>query len=70
MVPRRIIRHIQEGVDYPSHEAVDFFHHYKEDIRLFAGMGFRCCRLSIAWSRIFPNGDEMEPNEAGLRRFL
>ncbi len=41
MVPRRITRHIQEGVHYPSHEAVDFYHHYKEDIRLFAEMGFR-----------------------------
>ncbi|MDR6242121.1 beta-glucosidase/6-phospho-beta-glucosidase/beta-galactosidase [Paenibacillus hunanensis] len=47
MVPRRITRHIQEGVHYPSHEAVDFYHHYKEDIRLFAEMGFRCYRMSL-----------------------
>ncbi|WP_027727266.1 6-phospho-beta-glucosidase [Treponema sp. C6A8] len=52
---------------YPSHEAIDMYHHYKEDIRLFAEMGFKCYRLSIAWTRIFPNGDEKEPNEAGLK---
>ncbi len=46
--------------------AIDFYHRYPEDIALFAEMGFTCLRLSIAWSRIFPNGDETEPNEAGL----
>lgn len=45
---------------------IDFYHRYKEDIRLFAEMGFKVFRLSIAWSRIFPMGDETEPNEAGL----
>ena len=45
---------------------IDFYHRYKEDIRLFAEMGFRVFRLSIAWSRIFPMGDETEANEAGL----
>lgn len=52
---------------YPGHDAIDFYHHYKEDIALFAEMGFKCYRMSIAWSRIFPNGDEAEPNEAGLK---
>ena len=52
---------------YPSHEAIDMYHHFREDIRLFAEMGFRCYRLSIAWSRIFPMGDEETPNEEGLR---
>jgi len=52
---------------YPSHEAIDFYHRYKEDIALFAEMGFKVFRLSIAWSRIFPNGDELEPNEEGLK---
>ncbi|AXQ78767.1 glycoside hydrolase family 1 protein [Streptococcus chenjunshii] len=47
-------------------EGIDFYHRYKEDIALFAEMGFKVFRLSIAWSRIFPNGDEKEPNEAGL----
>lgn len=46
---------------------IDFYHRYKEDIKLFAEMGFRVFRISIAWSRIFPNGDEHVPNEAGLR---
>lgn len=47
-------------------EGIDFYHRYKEDIALFAEMGFKVFRMSIAWSRIFPNGDELEPNEAGL----
>ncbi len=45
---------------------IDFYHRYKEDIKLFAEMGFKVFRLSIAWSRIFPKGDETKPNEAGL----
>lgn len=52
---------------YPSHEAIDMYHHMKEDIALFAEMGFKCYRLSISWSRIFPNGDDTEPNEEGLK---
>ena len=51
---------------YPNHEGIDYYHHYKEDIALFAEMGFKCYRFSIAWSRIFPNGDEATPNEKGL----
>ena len=54
------------GVYYPNHEATDFYHHYKEDIKLFAEMGFKIYRFSISWSRIFPNGDEKEPNKKGL----
>ncbi|GGH41585.1 6-phospho-beta-glucosidase [Paenibacillus silvae] len=57
----------KEGEFYPSHEAIDFYHRYKEDIALFAEMGFKCLRLSVAWARIFPNGDDAEPNEAGLQ---
>ncbi len=52
---------------YPSHEAIDMYHTYKDDIALFAEMGFKCYRFSIAWSRIFPMGDEAQPNEEGLR---
>ena len=48
-------------------KGIDFYHRYKEDIALFAEMGFKVYRTSIAWSRIFPNGDELEPNEAGLQ---
>lgn len=55
-----------EGEYYPSLEAIDFYHQYKEDIALLAEMGFKTFRLSISWTRIFPNGDEEEPNEAGL----
>jgi 6-phospho-beta-glucosidase len=47
-------------------EAIDFYHRYADDIALFARMGFKTFRFSIAWSRIFPNGDDAEPNEAGL----
>lgn len=56
----------QSKYTYPNHEAIDFYHRYAEDIALFAEMGFKTFRLSIAWSRIFPNGDELEPNEEGL----
>ena len=52
---------------YPSHQAVDFYHRYKEDIALMAGMGFNVFRFSICWSRIFPTGEESEPNEEGLQ---
>ena len=58
---------IRKEERYPSHTAVDFYHHYKEDIALFAEMGFKVFRLSIAWSRIFPNGDDEIPNEEGLQ---
>ncbi len=64
--PKRITRELEEGVRYPSREASDFYHHYKEDIALLAEMGFKTFRLSIAWTRIFPTGMEEEPNEAGL----
>lgn len=51
---------------YPAQQAIDMYSHFKEDIALFSEMGFKTYRLSIAWSRIFPKGDEAEPNEAGL----
>lgn len=57
----------EEGDFYPAKEAIDMYHHFKEDIALFAEMGFKTYRLSIAWSRIFPKGDEETPNEEGLR---
>ncbi|NAX46036.1 6-phospho-beta-glucosidase [Photobacterium halotolerans] len=66
-VPRVITETVEADQFYPNHEAVDFYHRYKEDIALFAEMGFKCFRTSIAWTRIFPNGDEKEPNEAGLQ---
>ncbi|MCM2990740.1 6-phospho-beta-glucosidase BglA [Bacillus safensis] len=66
-VPRQITKTIEEGTFYPNHEAIDFYHRYKEDIAMFAEMGLKCLRTSIGWSRIFPKGDEAEPNEAGLQ---
>ncbi len=66
-VPRQITETIEEGTFYPNHEAIDFYHRYKEDIAMFAEMGLKCLRTSIGWSRIFPKGDEAEPNEAGLQ---
>ena len=65
-VPREIHEYIHENTYYPSHVATDFYHHYQEDIKLFAQMGFKCFRMSISWSRIFPRGDEEQPNEEGL----
>ena len=64
--PKCITTEIRENRFYPSHEAIDFYHHYKEDIALFAEMGFRVFRTSINWTRIYPTGMEEEPNEKGL----
>ena len=47
----------EDGYYYPAKQAIDFYHHYKEDIQLFAEMGFKTYRMSIAWSRIYPQGD-------------
>ena len=52
---------------YPKRRGIDFYHHYKEDLKLFAEMGFTMLRVSIAWTRIFPTGEEAEPNEKGLQ---
>ncbi len=57
---------IHPDLYYPSHVAIDHYHHMEEDIALFGEMGWKCYRFSIAWTRIFPNGDELEPNEEGL----
>ena len=51
---------------YPQQNSIDFYHRYKEDIKLFGEMGFKVLRLSISWSRIYPNGDDNEPNEQGI----
>lgn len=64
---RKYTEGIIEGIYYPNHDAIDFYHRYKDDIKMFAEMGFKVFRLSIAWSRIFPKGDEKEPNEEGLK---
>lgn len=63
---RKITQGVLKNEFYPSHIASDFYHHYKEDISLLNEMGFKCFRMSIAWTRVFPNGDEELPNEKGL----
>ena len=59
--------YLKEDEYYPSHNATDFYHRYKEDIKLMAEMGFKTYRLSISWTRIFPNGDEDDANAEGLK---
>ncbi|MBQ4270362.1 MAG: 6-phospho-beta-glucosidase [Clostridiales bacterium] len=66
-VARRITDGVIPGENYPNHTGIDFYHTYKEDVKLLAELGFKCFRTSISWSRIFPQGDETEPNEAGLQ---
>lgn len=58
---------IISGNYYPNHDGNKFYYYYKDDIKLLAEMGFKCLRTSIAWTRIFPKGDEIQPNEAGLK---
>lgn len=64
---REITDGIKSGKYYPNHEAIDFYHRYKSDIQLFRQLGLKAFRTSISWSRIFPNGDDEQPNEAGLK---
>lgn len=67
--PRLFTDLIDERYLYPSHEAIDHYHHYEEDIRLFAEMGFKMYRFSINWTRIFPNGYDESPNQKGLEHY-
>ncbi|MFV0480190.1 MAG: glycoside hydrolase family 1 protein [Anaerorhabdus sp.] len=64
--PRQITLTENQEYYYPSKDAIDFYHRYKEDIALFAEMGFKAYRFSISWARIFPNADDENPNEKGL----
>ena len=64
--PEGAVPAVIDGEYYPSHVATDFYHHYKEDIALMGEMGFKTFRLSMNWARIFPNGDDAEPNPEGL----
>lgn len=64
---RKVTDGIEPDTYYPSHEAIDFYHRYKEDIALMSQMKFNCLRISIAWSRIYPTGLEALPNEKGLK---
>ncbi|MBT1166381.1 6-phospho-beta-glucosidase [Bifidobacterium simiarum] len=58
---------VEEGRNYPNQRGINYYHTFREDDALFQEMGFKCFRTSISWSRIFPNGDDEEPNEAGLQ---
>ncbi|NEW66796.1 family 1 glycosylhydrolase [Carnobacteriaceae bacterium zg-84] len=51
---------------YPKRRGIDFYHHVDEDLELFAEMGFKALRVSIAWSRLFPTGKELTPNQKGI----
>ena len=64
--PRIYYEELDENIYFPSHDGIDFYHHYKEDIKLFAEMGFKIFRMSINWARLFPNGDEDTPNQNGI----
>lgn len=66
-VPREITDGVIDGKNYPNHTGIDFYHRFRDDVKLFAELGFKCFRTSIAWTRIFPKGDELEPNEDGLK---
>lgn len=64
--PRHITSTIRPEYHYPTEEAVDFYHRYKEDIALYAEMGFKVFRMSINWARLFPTGEESDPNPKGI----
>ena len=57
---------LDKNAYYPSHEAIDFYHHYKEDLALMGELGLKVFRTSISWSRLFPRGDEEQPNLEGI----
>lgn len=67
--PRKFTEQILDSYQYPSHDGVDHYNRYKEDILLFAEMGFKMYRMSINWTRIFPNGDDDKPNLLGLEHY-
>lgn len=67
--PRHISNELEEGIIYPSHTGIDFYHQYEKDIQLFAEMGFNTLRISIDWSRIYSNGDDEYPNQEGLQYY-
>lgn len=63
---RKLVYPLRDDVFYPNHDGVDFYHRYEEDIRLMGEAGFKAFRLSISWTRIFPTGEEDQPNPKGL----
>ncbi|MBQ1378506.1 MAG: family 1 glycosylhydrolase [Erysipelotrichaceae bacterium] len=67
--PREFDEQLKEGTYYPSHDGIDFYHRYKEDIALFKECGFSALRISVDWSRIYPNGDDEKPNRKGIEHY-
>lgn len=67
--PRHFHGKVKVSEIYPSHYAIDFYHRYKEDIALFAEAGFTALRISVDWARIYPNGDDSAPNQAGIAHY-
>ncbi|UEG67629.1 6-phospho-beta-glucosidase [Weissella hellenica] len=65
--PRVVTDTVEPGGNYPNHRGIDFYHTYPQDFKMMKELGLKAFRTSIAWTRIFPNGDEAEPNEAGLQ---
>jgi 6-phospho-beta-glucosidase len=63
---RRIMLDFEDGYYYPAKKGIDMYHRFREDIRLFAEMGFSVYRMSIAWTRIYPKGNEAQPNREGI----
>lgn len=66
-LPEGAVGYFDDACKYPSHYGVDFYHRYKEDIQMIADLGMNVFRFSICWTRIFPTGEETEPNQAGLQ---
>jgi len=64
---KRKMLDFEAGYFYPAQKSIDMYHNYLEDIKLLAEMGIKCYRMSISWTRIFPNGDDEQPNEEGLK---
>ena len=67
--PRTFDVEFKKENKYPSHDGIDHYHRFKEDIDLFAEMGFKMYRMSINWTRIYPNGDDDKPNQKGLDHY-
>lgn len=68
-IPRAIDPTLNDKSYFPNHNAIDFYHRYKDDIALLKELGINCFRTSINWSRLFPTGVEDEPNKEGLKYY-
>lgn len=66
VIHRKMVYPLDKNLFYPNHRGIDFYHHFKDDIKMLADANFKAFRLSISWSRIYPNGDDTLPNQKGL----